>query len=99
MFLIIFVCLSSIYPSFSEVIPLKIDFSYRFSINPNQFQCFSICQKDLKPSSSYDIKISFLGSVFFFQNIIIYLKAMDFEFEKSKDLILKLYGEIQNDKK
>ena len=57
--------LSLICPSFSEIIPLEIDFSYRFSINPNQFENFQIfgCWK----IAFYDKWQKFYWSIFFFK--------------------------------
>ncbi len=63
MFTYIYILLLLISLTVQEPIPITIDESYRYSIIPHQFQCFSIKQQNLKPTASYDIKLSFLGTV------------------------------------
>lgn len=61
---ILLICLiNSSFQLFDGITPLFPEKSFRYENPPNKFKCFSIQQKDLLPLSSYDIKISFLGSV------------------------------------
>ena len=55
---------------------INLEESYRYSIQPHKYECFSLNQKNLLSSSSYDIKLSFLGTVDIFPTFLdlFYLK-------------------------
>jgi hypothetical protein len=67
--------------SFQENTPIAVEESYRYSTLPHQFQCFSLNQKDLLPSTSYDIKISFLGTVISVIKFAFYFKKKGSDFK------------------